>query len=108
MFNYKHCLLAALATTLPIAALHATTTLPIARVTFGDLNLATAAGVEALYKRVQHGAATYCDPFREVTGTRLPVEFDRCVKDAIATTVMKIDNTRLSAFHALQTGKRAS
>jgi UrcA family protein len=108
MFNFKHGLLATLASTLPIGALHATTQPPIVRVTIGDLNLAVPASVSALYRRVQHGATSYCEPFREVTGTRLSVEFDRCVKDAIATTVKKIDDTRLTAFHASQAGKRAS
>jgi UrcA family protein len=82
--------------------------LPIVRVTVGDLSLATPAGVSALYKRVQHGAAQYCEPFRAFTGTRLSVEFDRCVKDAVATTVKTIDNTRLSAFHASQAGKHVT
>jgi UrcA family protein len=108
MFTHKYCLLAVLACILPITALHATTELPIVRVTFGDLNLTTPAGVSALYKRVQHGAATYCEPFREVTGTRLPMEFDSCVTDAVATTVKKINNTNLSAFHASEAGKHVS
>jgi UrcA family protein len=105
MFNYKYCLLAALASSLPIAALHATIELPIVRVTFGDLNLDTPAGVSALYKRVRYGAARYCEPLG--MGVQRSVEFDRCVKDAIATTVKKIDNTKLSAFHISQSGKSA-
>jgi UrcA family protein len=105
MFTYKHCLLAALAATLPIAALHAATELPIVRVTFGDLNLGTPAGVSALYKRLQRGAARYCEPV--IIGTLPSVEFNRCVKDAVATTVKKIDNTKLSAFYISQGGKSA-
>jgi UrcA family protein len=53
MSTYKYYLLAALATTLPSAALPAATELPIVRVTYQDLNLATSAGVSELYKRVQ-------------------------------------------------------
>jgi UrcA family protein len=105
MFNYKCCLLAALASSLPIVALHATTEQPIVRVKFGDLNLGTPAGVSSLYKRVRYGAARYCEPFS--MGAQRSVEFDRCVKDAIATTVKKIDNTKLSAFHISQGGKGA-
>jgi UrcA family protein len=108
MSTCKYYLLAALASTLPIAALHAATEMPIVRVTYQDLNLATPAGVSALYKRLQLGAARYCEPFKEVPGTRLSVEFDRCVKDAIATTVKKIDKARLSAFHVSRGGKGAS
>jgi UrcA family protein len=106
MFTYKHCLLAALAATLPVAALNAATELPIVRVTYGDLDLDTPAGVSTLYKRLQHGAASYCEPFID-TGSRLSVEYGVCVKDAIATTLKKIDNTRLSAFYISQGGKSA-
>jgi UrcA family protein len=106
MFNRKYCLLAALASALPIAALHATMELPIVRVTFGDLNLDTPAGVSALYKRVQHGAARYCEPFS--AGSQLSVEFGRCVKDAVATTVKNIDNTNLSALQDLKAHSAAN
>jgi UrcA family protein len=105
MFSYKYSLLAAVAATLPIAALHSATELPIVRVTFGDLNLGTPAGVSTLYKRLQHGAVRYCEP---VSNGALPsIEFNRCVRDAIATTVKKIDNTRLSAFYISQDDKSA-
>lgn len=108
MSSCKYYLLAALASTVPIAASRAATQPPIVRVSYQDLNLATAGGVSELYRRLQLGAARYCEPFKELPGTRLSVEFSRCVKDAIATTVRKIDNTRLSAFHLSQSGKSAS
>jgi UrcA family protein len=106
MFSYKYYLLAVLAGTLPIAASHAATDPPIVRVTYRDLNLATPEGVSTLYQRLQHGAARYCEPVK--IGGQPLTEFNRCVKDAITTTVKKIDDTRLSAYHFSQGGKGAS
>jgi UrcA family protein len=108
MFTCKCYLLAAVASALPIAVLHAATEMPIVRVTYQDLDLATPAGVAALCKRIQQGAARYCEPVREITGTRVWTEFDRCVKDAITTTVKKIDRTGLTAFHTSHGGRSAS
>jgi hypothetical protein len=48
MLNFKHGLLATLASTLPISAAHATAQLPIVRVRIGDLNLAISASVSVL------------------------------------------------------------
>lgn len=81
---------------------------PGIRIVYDDLNLATAAGVEALYGRVRVAAEQLCEPTRAVTGTRLSNGYERCVKDAVATTVQKINLPNLTALHAAQAGRGAS
>jgi UrcA family protein len=88
---------------LPVAAPSAAESAGI-RVVFSDLNLSTPAGIDALYGRIKTAAARYCEPAQAVTGTRLSARYDRCVKDAIATTVQKVNTPGLTALHATRTG----
>ena len=97
-------LIASIATVLPLAAPQAATEAPTIRITYQDLNLATSAGVEVLYRRVLQAASDYCEATRALTGTRVSVAFNRCVKDAVATTVKTIDHPGLSAMHAAHGG----
>lgn len=101
-------LIASIATALPLAASQAATDAPAIRITYQDLNLATPAGVEALYRRVQQAASEYCQATRGPTGTRVSVAFSRCVTDAIATTVKSIDHPGLSALHATHSGSTST
>jgi len=93
-----------IAAALPLAASQAATDSPTIRISYQDLNLATPAGVEALYRRVLQAASGYCEATRALTGTRVSVAFNRCVKDAVATTVKTIDHPGLSAMHAARGG----
>lgn len=97
----------ALAAVLPVAIVSASVATPTIRVTYQDLNLATAAGVTALYQRVQRAAGDYCGATRDLTGTRVSPQFSRCVKDAVASTVKQIDVPRLTALHAARSGTSA-
>jgi UrcA family protein len=97
-------LVATVAVCLPCVAPEAATDAPGIRIVYHDLNLATPAGVAALYARIRAAAEHYCDPARPVTGTRLSTAFDRCVKDAVATTVQKVNQPGLSALHAARGG----
>ena len=97
-------LLPALAVTaamcLPCVASQAAPDAPGIRITYGDLNLATPAGVEALYARIRGAAKQYCEPALSATGTHVFPVYDRCVEDAVATTVRKLNQPGLSALHA--------
>src|SRR5688572_9193223 len=84
-------------TALPVSPTLADRTI---RVTYEDLDLNSAADVSELYKRIGRAANKYCKSTRVSTGTRISPEFNRCVEDAIATTVKKLDRPELSAFHA--------
>jgi len=99
-------LLVAGAAAWPVAAAHAGGTSAI-HISYEDLNLATAAGVSTLYERIRHAAAGYCEPARELVGTRISPEFTRCVRDAVASTVHQIGHPGLSALHAARNGTRA-
>ena len=101
-------LIASIAIALPLAVSQAATDAPTIRITYQDLNLATAAGVEVLYRRVLQAASEYCESTRALIGTRVSVAFDRCVKDAVATTVKSIDHPGLSAMHAAHGGGKSS
>ena len=101
-------LIASIATALPLAVSQAATNAPTIRITYQDLNLATTAGVEVLYHRMLHAASDYCEATRAVTGTRVSIAFDRCVKDAVATTVKTIGHPGLSAMHAARGGASSS
>jgi UrcA family protein len=100
--KYLTALVASAAVSLPCLAFAAD--LPGIRVAYGDLNLATPAGVAVLYSRIRGAAERYCEPARIVTGTRVTPEYDRCVKVAIATTVQKVNQPGLTALHAAHSG----
>lgn len=70
------------------------------RVTYTDLDLNSAADISELYKRINRAAYKYCKSTRVSTGTRISPTFNRCVDDAIATAVKKLDRPELSAHHA--------
>jgi UrcA family protein len=96
-------LAAAVITALPIVAPAAEESTGI-RVVVSDLNLSTPAGINALYSRIKTAAALYCEPTRQLTGTRLTPGYNSCVKDVVATTVQKINTPGLTALHATRTG----
>ncbi len=101
-------LVATLASALPIAASQAVANAPGTRVSYQDLNLSTPAGVSALYQRIQRAAGDYCEATRSLTGTRVSPQYNRCVTDAVATTVKQIAHPGLTALHAARGGIRAS
>jgi UrcA family protein len=67
---------------------------------YGDLNLASAPGVAALYGRIAHAAEDVCGP-RERPGSFVPrLGYRDCVGRAIDAGVAKVGNAQLSAYHA--------
>jgi UrcA family protein len=70
-----------------------------ARVRYGDLNLASDAGVAHLYARLRHAANDVCPyaSFREVVD-------QRCAAAALDSAVANVDNDRLTALHVRVAG----
>ena len=71
---------------------------PTYKIHFGDLDLDTAAGNELLYRRIRTGAESVC---RTWEGKELVnvVRHKRCMEDAVADAVSKIDQPRLTACY---------
>ena len=77
---------------------------PSITVKYGDLNLQTPAGVEALYKRIHLAATQVCDS----GGHRslLILTSDRkCAAATETQAVEKVHNTALSAFYQRKVGE---
>ena len=92
---------------LPLGAASAADGTSAIHVGYQDLNLSTSIGVSTLYDRIKHAAADYCEPARELVGTRVSPEYNRCVRDAISWTVRQIGHPGLSALHAARGGATA-
>ena len=60
--------------------------------------------VAALYQRIGKAAGAACDSTRQLTGTRVSKAYDRCVDEAIASTVKQIGLPSLTALHATRSG----
>jgi len=71
------------------------------KVSFADLNLGTPAGVETLYKRIQHAARFVCTPSVE---QRIRPMWKSCSDTAIADAVRKVNSPLLSALHSSKHG----
>jgi len=70
-------------------------------VKFGDLNLESPAGVEALYGRIHAAARRVCDqPAGEQAGVRT------CMTKAESDAVRKVNIPLLTAFYQNKTGSR--
>ena len=71
-------------------------------VRFGDLNLGSQAGLQALYLRIQNAAQNVCGPSL-VTGTHLVSEAWRdCVSASVRDAILKINRPSLTAYYATQ------
>ena len=72
-------------------------------VKFGDLNLGSPAGVEALYGRIHAAARRVCDqPAGEQAGIR------GCMKKAESEAIGKVNVPLLTAFYQTKTGTHPS
>ena len=76
-------------------------------VTYGDLNLANAQGVEQLYRRIVGAARQVCVG---LDGRSLieKEQFSICIKQSIARAVTAVDQPALTALHAIKTGQPES
>jgi UrcA family protein len=71
-------------------------------VRYGDLNLATQAGLQALYRRIENAAADVCGP-STVTGSRIvSTAWKDCVGSAVRNAVLKVNHPSLTAYYAVQ------
>jgi len=68
-------------------------------VKFGDLNLGTAAGVQALYGRIHSAAARVC---QQPAGEQQAVW--SCMTKAVSDAVAKVNDPALTAFYQEKTG----
>jgi UrcA family protein len=73
---------------------------PSETVKFGDLDLGTQAGAEALYKRIHRAASHVCvQPAGELAGAR------RCMEQAENNAIGKVNSPLLTAFYEKTTGR---
>jgi len=69
------------------------------KVKYGDLDLNTHSGTEALYKRIQHAARGVCN---QDTDSSDPMRFSHwhfCYNTAVANAVRDVKNQNLTAMH---------
>jgi len=72
--------------------------LPSVVVKYGDLDLASEAGVKSLHARLRNAAEQVCSPFESrVLGLR--EQYERCVTDAITQSVAAVGNPSLIQFN---------
>ena len=68
-----------------------------------DLDLSRSADVAKLYRRIHDAAEAACGP-EMVTGSYLPrAAQQRCVVEAIDSTIARLHNASLSAYHQQET-----
>lgn len=72
-------------------------------VSFADLNLNGEPGVQTLYGRLRLAAAEVCAPFRG-NSLREKTKWHECFDPALARSVAKVDEPRLTAYHLRRTG----
>ena len=72
-------------------------------VSFADLNLNGAPGVQTLYGRLRLAAAEVCAPFRG-NSLREKTKWHECFDPALARSVAKVDEPRLTAYHLSREG----
>jgi UrcA family protein len=72
---------------------------PSVTVRYDDLNLATTAGVDTLYRRISVAAREVC-PDVHPRGLAVVAASQRCRADAVAQAVQAVGNARLAAVHA--------
>ncbi len=80
---------------------------PAVDVTFQDLNLTHTQGAARLYQRLQSAAERVCE---SADGQDLgrQLAFRKCVRDAVAAAVAKVDQPQLNAYSRAQSGNRTA
>ena len=72
---------------------------PSVKVRYDDLNLATTAGVDTLYRRISVAARDVC-PDQHSRDLTIVAASARCRADAVAQAVEAVNNPRLAVVHA--------
>jgi UrcA family protein len=70
-----------------------------------DLDLATPAGIAAVYGRIQGAAKRVCAPL-EGKDLRSAAAFQQCVSDAVTRAVAEVDQPNLGAYYRAKTQGR--
>jgi UrcA family protein len=65
---------------------------------YGDLNLDSKQGAEALYARLRSAAKEVCSPLQSIEMSRQH-EWKNCFNNALANAVGQVDKTTVSALH---------
>jgi UrcA family protein len=71
--------------------------IPQIEVWFGDLNLASPYGAEALLRRLRHGASIVCGGEPDVRESR--VFYRRCVRAAVGNAVAKVNAPAVTSLY---------
>jgi UrcA family protein len=69
-------------------------------VSYADLNIESAAGVKALYGRLQFAARQVCAPFDDGQHRTVYFHFRVCYRNALDSAVAKINKPTLTAMHS--------
>jgi len=96
-------LLAISATAMPAGADTLDAPLSI-KVHYADLDMTHAAGIKALYGRIQNAARKVCEPLASMPGLQTGA-WDKCVANAVSTAVQSVGQPALSSLYEEKTGK---
>jgi UrcA family protein len=71
------------------------------RVSYADLDLASPAGIETLYKRLKAAAGNACGPrsLFQAGSVELVAQNKECYKSALERAVLRLDNAALKERH---------
>jgi len=72
---------------------------PHVAVRYGDLNLATSAGIHVLYQRIQRAAQAVC-PYADSDDLKQSGIYRTCREAAITRAISEINNSQLVALRA--------
>ena len=95
-----------LAALLSVPALAGAPADPTKKVKFADLNLGSAAGVNALYQRIERAAREVCHLPHGTLQLKLEKELKACKADATDRAVLQANIPALSALHLARTGRQ--
>jgi UrcA family protein len=73
-------------------------------VNYSDLNLASAKGVQTLYRRLTSAARIVCEPAINL-GHYQKAEARACARKAVQDAVRDVNNANLTAYHLERTGQ---
>jgi UrcA family protein len=68
------------------------------KVAYGDLNLETEQGANALYKRLHIAAEEVCAPYQSIDLARR-IAWQTCINRAVATAVERVNRPMVTAVH---------
>ena len=80
------------------------TDVPTTIVKYGDLDVATSQGAATLYNRIRFASEGLCSPLNDHGDFRAAFRWQKCVKQAIAGAVAKVNQPALSAVYATKYG----